>query len=228
MGRTPQAFDGPLYEEDSVHIYDPNDESRYAILRRSAGNFSISVYGPDAQALYLNCKKGVYQLGGTSASEFFRVTDSGDGLIFEALASNLTRINHTLELLSDAPDPSTPGQAKYSGSAFRMRDSLGVFNPREGVMTDEQHRQIDQLTHEIDETSYYEPTYSGWRLVQEGWWTNASKTTPIRVIDYTYTGSRITTEERKQYDGLGVLVETMTGTYTYSGSRIDNVDWVRT
>ena len=218
-----------LTDGDSVRLWDAT-RTHWAIFSRSSGNLSISVgtSGTDAQALYLNCKRGVYQLGGTSASEFFRVEDGGTGLLFEVLADQLTRVNHTLELLSDAPDPSTQGQLKYSGSAFRMQDSLGVFNPREGVMTDEQHRQIDQLTHDIDETSYYEPTYSSGLLRQEGWWDDALKTTPIRVISYSYTGPRITTEEQKQYDGSGVLVETMTGTYTYSGARIDHVDWVRT
>ena len=103
-----------------------------------------------------------------------------------------------------------------------------------GGITESQHRALDQLVHEIAETNYYEITYDGtytWRTSSEIWWTTSGKTQKIREILYTYDGTTIwktVTIVIKQYDGTGTLEETLTGTVTYSGVFVDNIDWVLT
>lgn len=124
----------------------------------------------------------------------------------------------TVVYVKDESDP-------YKQTAVSSPWVWGTFG---SGLSEADHRLLDQLVHEIAETCYYETTYSGWRLTQEGWWTDSSKTTPIRVIDYTYSGPRISTEVRRQYDGSGILVETLTLTYVYSGWRVDHIDEVLT
>ena len=130
-------------------------------------------------------------------------------------------------LLDDNPSPPTePYNFALISGSFEMVDSIGAFNPRTGGgISPSEHRELDQLVHEVAESCYYEPTYSGWRIVSESWWTDSSKTTLIRKIDYTYSGWRVTTETIRQYDASGAVVETLTGTYTYSGWQVVSIDW---
>ncbi|MHA2404787.1 MAG: hypothetical protein ACXADH_17455 [Candidatus Kariarchaeaceae archaeon] len=97
-----------------------------------------------------------------------------------------------------------------------------------GALTPANHRPLDQLVHNIAETSYEELTYTGNQLDSVIIWTNSGKTVKIRETSYTYSGSRPATETIIQYDGAGAVItgETLTGTYTYSGNKLDNIDWV--
>lgn len=87
------------------------------------------------------------------------------------------------------------------------------------------HRGLDQLVHNIAETSYYEVTRSGTQITKEIWWTTAGKTIKIREIDYTYSGAFVSQLVTKQYDALGNLVigETLTETITRAGVNITSV-----
>jgi len=93
-----------------------------------------------------------------------------------------------------------------------------------GGLTDITHRLLDQLVHDIAETSYYEITRSGVQVTSEIWWTDSGKTKKIRSIDYTYTGSKVTQSITKQYDTLGNVCETLTESYTYIGSNIVSIN----
>jgi len=97
-------------------------------------------------------------------------------------------------------------------------ESLSIIN----------HRTLDELTHELDENYYEEYTFSGSKISNVTVWTSVGKTLKIREYDYTYSGAYVSTETIKQYDGGGSLVETLTLTYVYSGSKISNVTAVRT
>jgi hypothetical protein len=87
------------------------------------------------------------------------------------------------------------------------------------------HRPLDQLVHNIAETSYYEITRSGIQISKETWWTTAGKTMKIREIDYTYSGAFVSQIITKQYDALGNLIigETLTEIITRTGVNINHV-----
>lgn len=99
-----------------------------------------------------------------------------------------------------------------------------------GALTPANHRPLDQLVHDIAESSYEEITYSGNKVTNIIIWTNSAKTTKIRENAFTYTGSKVNTETITQYDGSGLPItgEVLTGTYNYSGSQLQNIDWVLT
>lgn len=93
----------------------------------------------------------------------------------------------------------------------------------------EAHRLLDQLTHEqIDENYYEEYTFSGSKISNVTVWTNSGKTLKMREYDYVYSGAYVGTETIKQYDSGGSLVETLTLTYNYNGSKINDITAVRT
>jgi hypothetical protein len=94
-------------------------------------------------------------------------------------------------------------------------------------LTEEEHRDLDQLVHQLAEDYYSEYSYSFNRIINIDIWEDATKTTKIRDFSYTYTGNRINTETIKQYDESGVLIETLTYTYNYTGFRISSVTCVR-
>jgi len=89
-----------------------------------------------------------------------------------------------------------------------------------GGLTPATHRVLDQLVHDVAEDYYLENTWSGARLTNMTYWTDATKTVRVREHQYTYTGSRVTQEVIIQYDGSGVAVETLTITNTWSGGKL--------
>ena len=73
----------------------------------------------------------------------------------------------------------------------------------------------------------YSNTISGGKVTQEVWVRTAGATN-IKVIDYTYTGPKVTTEVRKVYatDGTTIIAQT-TMTYSYTGSVVTGITVTR-
>ncbi|MGD9209162.1 MAG: hypothetical protein PVI90_00225 [Desulfobacteraceae bacterium] len=92
-----------------------------------------------------------------------------------------------------------------------------------GGLSETAHEALDRLTHQINENSYDEVTYTGNNPTNYTVWTNSSKTTKIREEQYTYTGNKVTQVVTIQYDGSGVEKERLTETYTYTGNKIDSI-----
>jgi len=99
-----------------------------------------------------------------------------------------------------------------------------------GFVTPTIHQGLDQLVHNVAEDSFAEYTYSGSKVTDYIIWTDSGKTIKIREHNFTYTGSKVNTETRKQYNAAGVVItnQTMTGTYVYSGSKVTDITWVIT
>jgi hypothetical protein len=110
---------------------------------------------------------------------------------------------------------------------FWLPDSEGEEVDLTAGMSASSHRAIDQLTHELDEDYYEEYTYTGGNVSNTTVWTSAGKTLKIREYDYTYTTGKMTQSVEKQYDGTGTLVETLTKTYAWTGSRLTSVTCAR-
>ena len=67
----------PVTDGNGIRLYH-TDGTQYVTLRRTSGNFAISIGGTDAQALYKNCKIERTQLGGQSSSELSEVSNGVD------------------------------------------------------------------------------------------------------------------------------------------------------
>lgn len=93
-----------------------------------------------------------------------------------------------------------------------------------GGITEPQHKLLDTLTHQLAEDAFVQYIYSGGKVTDEIYWTDNTMTLKIRESTFTYVGNKISQEVVKQYDSLGVLVETLTKDYTYSGNTLTSVD----
>lgn len=119
-------------------------------------------------------------------------------------------------------------------SSSNVQDALEELDAAvaAGGITEGQHEALDTLVHNIAESSFEEGTYSGPfnRLSNVTIWTDGTKTTKIREVNFTYTGARVTTVVTIQYDEFGIAQDTLTETITYVGpftNRIDTVTRVK-
>lgn len=90
-------------------------------------------------------------------------------------------------------------------------------------ITEGQHEALDRLTHEVNESSFDELTYSEGRVTYYIVWTSAAKTKKIREEQYTYAVGKVTQVVTIQYDDDGVEKERLTEVYAYSGNNITSV-----
>jgi hypothetical protein len=97
-----------------------------------------------------------------------------------------------------------------------------------GGITENQHELLDTLTHEIDETSYDEVTYSSGRATSYIVWATSAKLLKIREELYSYQSGKVSQVISKQYDGAGALKMTVTEDYTYAGSNVASVTRTKT
>jgi len=138
-----------------------------------------------------------------------------------------TREETEIKILPESSDPSEEGVIRLVSGNFRMRDGLGVFNPRSGSggLTEGDHKVLDFLGHAIVEDAYEEITYTGSKVSNVTIWTDSGKTIKIREYQYTYSGSKISTETIIQYNGSGVEVERLVLTYTFTGNKVSSIDY---
>lgn len=235
MGRTPDGYDGPrddesvIWEEQAV---DPATDKQTQFVQNKGlvtlADGAVRSVGETREAAWQAPVDQVNVNNPPGAVAGYRVlVGPAPAGAFIGHAGEIAQWDGAAWVFS-VPKQGTTVYTKDQNVAYQQTAVAAAWVWVIASLSEEAHRLLDQLTHEIDESCYYETTYSGWRLTQEGWWTDATKTTPIRVVDYTYTGFRIATEELKQYDGTGALVETLTITYTYAGARIASASYVRT
>jgi hypothetical protein len=96
---------------------------------------------------------------------------------------------------------------------WKFREDNNILGPVE-------HRAQDQLVHPVSEDSYETYAYVGNNLTEVIVWTDLTMTQKIREELYTYTGLNPTQIVTKQYDGDGLLVETLTEDITYTGLKV--------
>lgn len=109
-------------------------------------------------------------------------------------------------------DVSNPGIAGGGHTLSEMLTGGG------GGITEGQHRNLDQLPHNIAENSVTDIVTAAGKVTAIRIYTDVTRTTKIREEDYVYTGNKVTTSTTKQYNSSGVLVETYTETISYSGN----------
>lgn len=154
-------------------------------------------------------------------------------------SSSLVRVMGDAEIdgyieLLDTSAPTNPGAGrgrlyKKTGDdgVFWLPDAAGAEVDLTDKVSEANHRLLDTLTHELDEDYYEEYTYSGNYVSADIVWTDSGKTTKIREYTYTYDTGKMVGSVEKQYNGSGTLVETLTKTYTWTGSKLTSVTCVR-
>jgi hypothetical protein len=122
-------------------------------------------------------------------------------------------------------DPPDVGTIRYVSGALKGRDATGVFNLRTGGggITEAQHEVIDSLVHELAETSYLEVTRSAGQVTDVIVWETAAKLKKIRETNVTRTAGQASVVVEKQYDGAGVLKQTLTHTITRSSGQVASI-----
>lgn len=135
-----------------------------------------------------------------------------------------------LYLIEQDVDPAYEGTARYVDGAWRLKDSIGVFDPRQGGtgMTPDDHRTLPQLIHFLDEgpakgyTSGATKTVTGGLFPTLVEWRRQDGTL---LVDKTITRSgggatnlKPTPIVWRLYDTDGTtLLETVSDAVTYSG-----------
>lgn len=125
-------------------------------------------------------------------------------------------------------DPTDIGAIRRIGDDVRLRTSTGIVSLVSGSgLSAGSHRALDQLVHNIAETSYLEVTRDGGgKTTDVIVWTDNGKTTKIREVNITRTSGKVSSVVVKQYDGSGTLAETLTGTITRSSGKVASIEWV--
>jgi len=114
----------------------------------------------------------------------------------------------------------------YSGE---NRKSLADLASGSG-MTPAQHRALDQLVHEIADSSYLEVTRTAGKVSAITYWTDSGKTIKIREVVITRDGNgKVSQTVETQYDAAGAPItgEILTTTITRSGGKVENMTMVR-
>ena len=136
-----------------------------------------------------------------------------------------------IRLIENADAPSRAGAFNFDGASFVMRDSIGAFNPRSGGgISEEQHTNLDTLTHGIDQTSYDEITRVDGKVTHIAIWDSPLKNVLIREDTFTRSGrfGRVTQCVTKQYDrNTGALKETLTEVFARSGRSVISISRTR-
>lgn len=90
------------------------------------------------------------------------------------------------------------------------------------------HSGIDQLVHDIVEDSYQEVIRSLGKITDVIIWENSNKLIKIRETNISRIGNLVSQIVIKQYDSLGDIKETFTGTFNRVGDKVYSIDWVLT
>jgi hypothetical protein len=125
--------------------------------------------------------------------------------------------------------PTVEGQVRNDGSDLKVFIGGSVKSLTTGSgISEPAHRALDQLVHAIAETSYLELVRTSGQVSDVIHWTDNGKTQKIRETNITRTAGQVSQIVVKQYDGAGVLAETLTGTVSRTGGQVDNIEWVLT
>ena len=124
-------------------------------------------------------------------------------------------------------DPADAGGVRYNGGVFKLRDAIGVFDPRTGGsgISEAAHKTLRQLIHFIDNGPAEGFASGAYREVTGTvfpsaviWYDDNTKAKKIVEKNITYTGSFPTTIEWKVYDADGsTVLATVTDVITLSG-----------
>jgi hypothetical protein len=118
------------------------------------------------------------------------------------------------------------GDLQFLDVANPTPTTLSQLKATSGI-TEEEHRNLDQLVHNLAENYFEEYTYDGNRVTGVITWASVAKLQKIREEQYTYDGSKVSEVVTIQYNAAGTEFERVTETYLYSGPKIVSTTSVR-
>lgn len=130
--------------------------------------------------------------------------------------------------VSGLPEVTAPVAADLLLLELASDGSLNKVQKSNIALAPGEHRLVDELTHDLDESYYLVNTYDvSHRLVTTTVWTDSGMTLKVREYSYVYVLGKLDQAVSKQYDGSGTLLETLTETYVWSGAEVANITCVR-
>ena len=128
-----------------------------------------------------------------------------------------------------------PSGAKQVGYDPSQQSSITAHNVQDAItelsnssFNIGNHESLNTLVHFLARDGYSDITYTGNKLTNYTVYRNPSKTIKDRQYVISYTGYKVQQVVVTQYDNIGVLLNTLTETYSYSGNRIIHLDSVKT
>ena len=94
-------------------------------------------------------------------------------------------------------------------------------------MTEEQHRVLPSSNHWLDQDSYDEVIRAGNKTTNVITWDSPLKTRKIREEIITRAGGVVTQIATNNYNGSGILHETLTEAFTRAGGKVTNITRTR-
>jgi hypothetical protein len=154
------------------------------------------------------------------------IVDNTDFTVVEAIVDSTGgswEFRHAAGALSVGVDPT----GLTFTSATNVQEALEDLGTGSGI-TPGQHRDLDQLVHEIAEDNHTEVIRTAGKVTQVVVWTDNGKTTKIRETQITRTAGKVTQVVEIQYDGAGVVIvgETKTTTITRTAGKVTSLDEV--
>lgn len=134
-----------------------------------------------------------------------------------------------IQLEERSTDPDLEGAIRYVSGSFKLKDNLGVFNPRSGGggITESDHNSLDTLLHWLVETNYQEIVRTEGKVTSVINWVDSNKTTKIREMIITRTTGKVSQMVFIQYDGTGTEKHRITGVITRSAGKVTSIAWTR-
>lgn len=97
-----------------------------------------------------------------------------------------------------------------------------------GGLTPGSHEIIDSLVHDLAETCYTEISRTSGRVASITVWTSPAKLIKVREAILTRTSGLVSQVVENQYDGAGVLVQTLTHVITRTGGSVTSITTTET
>lgn len=153
------------------------------------------------------------------------VTLQAGGLI---VADNLKRGTADPDVALVAGNEGDIYQRTLTSTGNTYVNTDGTTTGWEVLITPPLHRALDQLVHNVAETSFMQVVRSGGQVTEVVYWTDSGMTTRIRDTSITRSGGQVSTIVERQYNASGSVVQTLTGTVTRSSGQVSDIDWVLT
>jgi hypothetical protein len=207
------------------------DNDGTLIQRNADGNIEfVDVNGTNKLSALIGGGGGVTSVNGEVGAVVLDTDDIDEGTTnlyyIEARVSANTSVAANTAKVSADGSINTHSDVDITTTAPQSGESLiwggTEFTPGP-VLNETTHRPVDQLVHNIAETSYEEITRSGGNITDVIIWTSVAKTTKVRETNITRSGGSVSQTVEKQYNAAGTLVETLTSVISRTGGNIDNI-----
>lgn len=154
-------------------------------------------------------------------------TRASKGLVLASAANGALEFRSTDDL--HGPQGEQGPEGKRGPRGLRgLAGGPGAIGPQGPPGADGTATLTPSLQLNIAENSFEEITRTGGKVDSDIYWTDSGKTQKIRETLLTRAGGKVSVITLKQYNDLGVLIETLTGTITRASGKVASITWVLT